>query len=127
MLFNVKKGVLADGKFELCIILGYVIRAWQESGFGPFVITSLNDGQHRTDSKHYSGYAFDLRTRDFYDAKQGKHWERMLAFRTRLRHELGPHGVDVLIHPDDEPGFPHLHIEYDPKTALNRILWGSVA
>lgn len=68
-------------------------------------ITSGVDGRHSRGSRHYSGYAFDLRTRHLpdTDAKQRIH--------LLLKQALGA-DFDVILEPT------HIHVEYDPKTPL---------
>jgi hypothetical protein len=69
------------------------------------IVTSCNDSQHMSGSKHYSGAAFDFRT---------KHTGRSQAIGDAVRKELGPLGFDVLL--EDLGGLnEHLHVEYDPK------------
>lgn len=65
------------------------------------VITSLMDGTHKKNSKHYSGEAADLRIWAF-DPIQVK------LVAEDLKKELGK-DYDVVIEGD------HIHIEYDPK------------
>lgn len=66
------------------------------------VITSGKDGQHRQDSKHYSGCAIDIRTRDLSDV-QARH---VVSIMRRI---LDPQGYDTVLEDD------HIHCEYDPK------------
>lgn len=65
----------------------------------PYVITSVNDGQHMTGSKHYSGHAFDVRIWWLSDP---------LKCTGAIATKLGP-DFDVVLEKD------HIHIEYDPK------------
>jgi hypothetical protein len=69
------------------------------------IVTSCNDSQHMAGSKHYSGAAFDFRTR---------HTGRSKAISDVIRKELGSLGFDVIL---EDLGGPneHLHVEYDPK------------
>jgi hypothetical protein len=64
-------------------------------------ITSGTDGKHKRGSKHYSGEALDVRTRNLTKANV-KRVVDMLAAR------LG-RGYDVVLETD------HIHVEYDPK------------
>lgn len=68
------------------------------------IITSATDGRHSAGSKHYTGNAVDLRTRDLTRAKVD-------AYGLRLDNALNAarHVYDVLIEDD------HIHIEVDPK------------
>jgi hypothetical protein len=62
-------------------------------------VTSLMDGKHMEGSKHYTGHAADLRTRNLISP-------RVVA--DELAHALGP-DYDVVLEKD------HIHMEYDPK------------
>lgn len=62
-------------------------------------ITSAKDGKHMSNSKHYSGNAIDIRTRDM---KEINDTAREIKF------ELGE-DYDVIVEKD------HIHIEYDPN------------
>lgn len=79
--------------------LSTAARVWQRHGMSTITVTSANDGQHKTNSLHYKGDAFDLRTHYLPDP---------LGISNELRDELGP-DYDVVLEPD------HLHIEYDPE------------
>jgi hypothetical protein len=72
---------------------------WFRSVNKEFVITSGNDGKHLPNSKHYSGEAFDLRTRHLTEAQT-------LECRDYLRSKLD-NQFDIIIESD------HIHIEYD--------------
>lgn len=65
------------------------------------IITSILDGKHRSNSKHYTGNAFDIRTR-IYTAAQ------IAELMAALKPALGKH-YDVVNEKD------HIHIEFDPK------------
>jgi len=67
----------------------------------PITITSARDGHHMNQSKHYSGEAFDFRTRDLTTPQRQ-------SLHTTLKADLAQLGFDVL----DE--ITHIHIEYDP-------------
>lgn len=73
---------------------------WQKFGMQKLTITSARDGKHKTNSLHYTGKAFDLRTKDVPDA---------VAMREVLQQRLG-HDFDVILEPD------HIHVEYDPRS-----------
>lgn len=124
-LFHLKQQVVPILTFEGGIVGGYILANWIEAGLGPFTFTSLQDGGHMQTSRHYSGNAGDIRTRHLF--KDGKHFPSLIRFVERMRIELRPHGVDIVLHPeDDKPGQekqPHLHYEFDPKPDEKRILW----
>lgn len=65
------------------------------------VCTSILDGKHSKDSKHYSGNAFDLRIYIYTK-------EQVNDFVELLKNELRP-DYDVVLEDD------HIHVEYDPK------------
>jgi hypothetical protein len=65
------------------------------------VITSGKDGVHSEKSLHYSGKAFDFRTRHVED-------DELLKVVKALKAQLGP-DFDVVLEID------HLHVEWDPK------------
>lgn len=65
------------------------------------VITSVSDGVHRAGSRHYTGEAFDIRTRDL-------EVEVVLSLVRELKAALGK-SFDVVLEVD------HVHVEYDPS------------
>ena len=65
------------------------------------VITSVMDGKHMPNSLHYTGFAFDIRTRDLIVRD-------ILTHVKEIRAALGKE-YDVVLESD------HIHIEYDPK------------
>lgn len=64
------------------------------------LITSARDGEHKTDSLHYSGKAIDLRTRDMDTGIARK-------VTRDIQNELG-RDYDVILEHN------HIHLEYDP-------------
>lgn len=72
------------------------------------VVTSIVDGVHSSTSLHYVGHAFDCRTKHLSP-------ERRLVILDDLKQRLAPLGdFDVVLETD------HLHVEYQPKGALNK-------
>lgn len=69
-------------------------------------ITSADDGKHMRDSKHYSGDALDIRSKDFTD-KAAK-----LEFISRVIERLG-HSYQGILE-DEGRDNEHFHFEYDP-------------
>lgn len=63
-------------------------------------ITSGRDGVHSKNSKHYTGDAIDIRTRDMSDVKK---------VYAMLKENVDDKLFDVVLESD------HIHIEYDPK------------
>lgn len=64
------------------------------------VITSGTDGNHKKDSKHYTGEALDIRTRDLTP----KELENLVTYLILRNDNL----YDIVIECD------HVHFEYDP-------------
>ena len=67
-----------------------------------YVVTSIIDGVHARGSKHYSGNAFDFRTRHMAHGQPEQ-------VRKELSDALAG-DYDVVLERD------HIHVEYDPKT-----------
>lgn len=66
----------------------------------PLVITSCTDGKHMKNSKHYSGYAIDIRTCHLNVQEIGK-----LVIWFKNNHDKM---YDIVVEKD------HIHVEYDP-------------
>jgi hypothetical protein len=96
---RLKPGVRVLGiKPELLLAIMIAERAFHPN---ELVITSLMDGTHSRGSEHYTGMAFDARTRDVAESRAKE-----------LAHSIGAalgSDYDVILEPS------HLHIEYDPK------------
>lgn len=71
------------------------------------VITSINDSAHMKGSRHYDGYAFDVRTHELQSDIEKDHLVGMI--RQSLTQEY-----DVVF---ESRGLPneHIHVEFDPK------------
>lgn len=87
-------------------LLGMIVaeQAYKAAGID-MVITSIKDGVHKEGSKHYSGMAFDLRT---------KATGLALRLHQSVKEALSGAGFDVILedlHGDNE----HIHVEFDPK------------
>lgn len=67
------------------------------------------DGVHGKGSKHYSGEAFDCRTRNI----PGDHRAKVEIFHT-IKRVLGK-DFDVILEKD------HIHVEYDPKSKVGQV------
>lgn len=66
-------------------------------------ITSGTDGTHMKGSKHYSGNAIDIRSRDMMNkTKVARELDRQIKLKYAFKY-------DVIEEKD------HIHIEYDPK------------
>lgn len=70
------------------------------------VVTSIMDGKHKTNSKHYIGWAFDCRTWN-KDISGQMSDEDKEALAQKIREKLG-RNYDVVVEPT------HIHVEYDP-------------
>jgi len=68
------------------------------------VVTSLCDGKHSKNSKHYEGNAVDFRTRHLIDSDKS-------YFAAAMQQRLGG-DYDVVL--EDT----HLHVEFDPDNPL---------
>lgn len=66
-------------------------------------ITEISGGKHHRGSLHYSGNAFDLRTRHLTDDEKEE--------ITRILKQALGENFDVVL--ETKP--PHLHVEYQPK------------
>ena len=101
MLF--KKGVdAAFVRHYVWFALGVAEAVSQVMGCGPVTITSLRDGKHGVDSRHYKGLAADIRTRHLTAAQQTE-------MVNTLKSYLDPLGFDIVLETD------HIHCEFDPK------------
>jgi hypothetical protein len=78
-----------------------VVNSVYKKNMYELVITSVSDGVHKADSKHYEGLAFDCRTRDLST-------RATIDIVDDCRAALGK-DFDVVLEKD------HLHVEYDPK------------
>jgi hypothetical protein len=101
-----KDGIkLSDLKPQTVLALMLCWQIYRDQFTAEMVVTSINDGRHMDGSKHYTGEAFDLRTKGTGRGSQ---------IANEARRLLGPLGFDVLF--EDQHGVnEHLHIEYDPK------------
>lgn len=80
----------------------------------PFVLTSIREGKHIDGSRHYLGYAFDIRTR----ATTGRNLSQFdndtkLALKKRIEDALGK-CWRVLAKPT------HIHVEYQGYQIITR-------
>lgn len=96
-MLRFKDGVSLYGlQPEMLWALDRCVEAWE----GDVTVTSARGDKHSVGSKHYSGYAVDLRTRDLNESQ-------IRIILEALRFIL--HGYDVILEST------HIHIEYDPK------------
>lgn len=105
-MLKFKPGVSLKGLTpQMVLALEVVQEAFKSYGLDT-VVTSANDGTHKTNSFHYQGRAFDFRTK--HSGNLGK------GIAGAIRERLGPIGFDVVY---EDPGGEneHIHVEYDPK------------
>lgn len=89
------------------MVLGLVIAETIFSAHGhDTVVTSINDGRHSAKSRHYIGFAVDLRSKHIHppDVKD--------QILDKLK--AGLPGYDVLLEGLGTPN-EHYHLEYDPR------------
>lgn len=106
MAFTIKNGVYGTLQDVMKPALDAVAAVWSTAALGPPVITSIEDGDHLPNSKHYQGLAVDIRLNNI---APGLH-DRL---RTEVARLAGP-AFDV-IHEYHGTDRDHLHIEFDPK------------
>lgn len=100
-MIRLKTGVNPTGVHTEILLAIVIAEAVYQSYDYELVITSLNDSEHSTKSRHYLGMAADLRT-------------RMIAPRMinevveKLRKRLGRHYLVLFEH-------NHIHIGYQPR------------
>lgn len=94
-------GVRPETLFAMRVAEG----VFEDRKLGLMTVTSCNDGKHSPGSKHYTGGAFDIRTRDIPQDQ----WQIVAG---DIRERLGSE-YDVVVEKD------HFHIELDPKTPIN--------
>ena len=96
-----KDGVSVVGiKKEIISIIGFLSYVFY-SMEKPLVITSCTDGKHMKGSKHYSGYAIDIRIRHLTQKETDS-----FIWRFKFWYEKD---YDIVLEKD------HIHVEYDPK------------
>ena len=96
-----KSGVSVFGlQPEILWALDRCVDVWMFSG-KDVTVTSARGGKHSTKSKHYSGMAVDLRTRDLTEEERNQ-------ILYSLPSTLGGN-YDFILESD------HFHLEYDPR------------
>ena len=100
---RLKQGVKLEGIKPETVLAAYVVdEIYRDHGRPEGVtITSICDGKHSPNSKHYDGHAIDTRTRYFNRSKQKE-------LTQDIAQALGDE-FDVILERD------HIHIEHDPK------------
>ena len=102
--FEFKSGVKIEGLKPVMFPLIVYASNIHFRYFNPkkMVITSVTDGKHMKNSKHYQGLAFDVRIND-------KPKDEIHLFYDVLASDPNFRDCDVVLEKD------HIHIEYDPK------------
>ena len=96
-----KDGVSVDGIKKETITLIAFLNCYFYLRIGKqLVITSCTDGKHMKGSKHYSGYAIDIRTRHLNAQEIEK---LVIWFKNNY-----DKNYDIVVEKD------HIHVEYDP-------------
>lgn len=106
MAFAIKSGVFGTLNNVMFPALQAVQDVWELHGLQRPTITSIEDGQHRPNSLHYRGLAFDIRLNDVPPQMHE-------AIRREVQQLAGP-AYDV-IHEYHATDRDHLHVEFDPK------------
>ena len=91
---------LGDLKPQTVLAMQVAAEVYREVG-AEFVITSVNDSKHMTNSLHYSGYAFDCRI-----------WTLEEDMRQSVTNDISAalgEDFDVVLESD------HIHLEWDPQ------------
>lgn len=95
-----KKDVRLTGiKVELLLAMGIADDLHVEQLGSQVFITSVRDGKHSRNSKHYLGYAFDVRSRNMTEEEDYRFTETLAA-------RLGP---EYYVESEDD----HIHIQFN--------------
>lgn len=88
--------------------LAYALHLAPPTRGSALVVTSASDGSHSPNSRHYIGFAWDIRLRDEHD-REGEplSFDLIEPWISRLQQALPD--WDIIDEGD------HLHMEYDPK------------
>lgn len=102
----IKPGVSLLGLHpQIVVAILSAMPIWERYGASDLTITSCTEGQHSRGSRHYIGYAVDLRTNTLPGGTQGGAAASCAQdLKTALTHEF-----DV-VHEAS-----HIHVEYDPE------------
>lgn len=99
---RLKAGVsLAGIQPEMVVALRVLEDVYDRLGVSEVVVTSCTDGTHSPSSRHYLGFALDLRTRNVPAAQRDE-------LTTQVKKALGQ-DFYVLLESD------HLHIDFRPR------------
>ena len=100
MCLRMKQGVSPKNIKPECVLGMHLASSVFDDAGLDCIITSISDGTHSKNSRHYIGYAFDLRRRHIPDE------ETLNVIHDRLIYELGPEYVVILEN-------THFHIQYN--------------
>jgi len=102
-MIRIKKGVRVIGvRPELAFILPVVDGVYGRFGVSECWVTSVTEGEHSENSRHYLGAAMDLRTRNVPICSR-------VDLKNALQDALGTNDWFVLMHST------HIHVELKPK------------
>jgi hypothetical protein len=105
---KLKSGVRVQGiRPELILAIVIADGVWRDDAGAEMVVTSVTDGRHSRGSLHYTGAAFDIRTRDLVP-------DTVPDLAERLRKALGE-DYDVVLEAT------HIHVEYQPKRPYGEV------
>ena len=112
MTLSIKPGVRIHGMRPEALIGLQVAAGVYEAHNKPCRVTSGTEGKHSRSSRHYSGLAFDLGTKNPQTHEQ---WPEAIieSMLSAMKKALGA-DFDVIYEGH------HFHVEYDPKTGVNK-------
>lgn len=106
---KIKAGVKLAGVKPETVVGMMVVNDIINANFpGEFVVTSVLDGKHKVGSKHYEGYAFDVRIRYLKDNEQ------IDTLASAIRGALNGQDSNQVGDWDVVVEATHIHVEFDP-------------
>ncbi len=99
---QLKVGVKLLGVLPQTVAAMWIVDKVYQSFGQDLIVTNCSEGKHKRASAHYTGRAFDARTRFFASQKE------KVKVKRACKKALGQ-GFDVILEKD------HIHIEWDPK------------
>lgn len=99
-MIKIKKGVHGVYSNKMFIATNKIKKVYRKFHTNTLWITSIADGKHKIDSKHYD--------KPYSNAIDYRIWNVLNSLVREIKKELGP-DYDVVLEKD------HLHVEYDPK------------
>lgn len=108
-MLKLKKGSdLSNFSTQALFAAIVVDQVYEKYGKNDVTITEVSGGKHGKSSVHYYGFAIDVRTWVLNDTEK-------VHITNELKDRLGEQ-FDIIMHDS------HLHVEYDPRKALDRVL-----